>query len=74
MTPFELFERTEPYCYGRSKIGKIIRKYQFLQKNYTTFFSLNRFLHPITGKVFPEFQNQTSKKIALQLKEIRYGK
>lgn len=74
MMPFELFERIEAYCHDLSKIGKIIRKYQSLQKHNTTFFSLNRFLHLAIAKVVPEFQNQTSKKIALPLKEIRYGK
>jgi len=74
MMPFELFERTEAYCHDLSKIGKIIRKYQSLQKHNTTFISLNRFLHLVITKVVPEFQNQTSKKIALQLREIRYGK
>jgi hypothetical protein len=70
MTSFELFERTKAYCFDPSKIGKTLGKYQALQKQNTTNLSLNRFFHlVIIVKVAPEFQNQTSEKMALQHKE-----
>lgn len=70
MTSFELFERTESYCIIPSKIGTALGKYQTLQKHNTVYLSLNRFFHLKIAKVIPEFQNQTSKKIVLQYKEV----
>lgn len=70
MTSFELFERTKAYCFDPSKIGKTLGKYQALQKQNTTYLSLNRFFRlAITVQLAPEFQNQTSEKMALQYKE-----
>jgi hypothetical protein len=74
MSPFKLSERTESYCLDPSRIGKILRKYQSLQKYntiylYGTCLALNRFFHLATAKVIPELQNKASEKTALQRME-----
>jgi hypothetical protein len=79
MTSFKLFERIESYCLNPSKRDTILRKYQSLQKYNTIYLSatclsatcryLSRFFQLTTANVVPEFQNQASKKMALQRKE-----
>lgn len=69
MASFKLCERIESYCLDPSKIYKILRKYQSLQKYNITYLSLNRFFQLTTANVVPEFQNQASEKMALQRKE-----
>lgn len=60
MTSCKLFERTDSYCLGPSRIGKTLRKHQSLQKNNITYLSLNRFFRLTTAKIVPESQNQVS--------------
>jgi len=71
MSSFKIFERIESYYFDSSRIYKIIRNYQSLQKYnttylYATWLSLNRFFHPATAKVVPELQNQAFEKTALR--------
>jgi hypothetical protein len=76
---FKLFERIESYYLDPSRVCNIIRKYQSLHKYKTTYLyaaylSLSRFFHLTTAKTVPEFQNQASEKMALQLREAWNGK